>query len=272
MARFVIVLALAAAFTAGCGPSYFGRRISGGQTAQSLSEILLSRRGSDAALSANLTLRIKGRVGNMGMNHRLLGEGVFTADKARASFKKAGLVSALSILAIGDNLTVYLPWNEKAYEGDVVKFIVERGSVPETFHLDPLAFFLPVVKGEVKSFVQSGKHYTIETDLGNGFRGRYILLVATGVMVTSDLIDPSGKVILRKDYERFTDIDGTPMPTVVQFNAPRGGVKGYLRAGRINSKPTIREGAFTIRIPPSIKVEKIGRKDAGDAPQEGASQ
>ena len=261
----VLLTIFAAAAVGGCGEAYWGPAIATGQTAQSLSGILNERRESECAISANLVLVIKGRVGSVNLNHKLSGEGVFEKDRVRVNFKK-GPISALNILAIGDELTVYLPWTEKAYEGDVVKLLTEQGDLPKTFHLDPLTFFAPVIIGKVRQYDPGPKHDIIETDLGQGFWMRYIVLAATGVMVTSDLVDPSDKVILRKNYERVTDVGGIPVASFVSFVAPRSGVKGYLKMSRINLSPTIRESAFTMKIPPEIKVEMIGKKQA-DKPE-----
>ncbi|MBN1808059.1 MAG: hypothetical protein JW909_03260 [Planctomycetes bacterium] len=257
MLRLGMVAGLAACMaTAGCGPEYWGPAIGPGQTAESLAGILESRRGSDQVISSKLTLSIRGRVGKISLSHKLRGTGVFTGDKARAIFKK-GPISALNILAVEDHLTVYLPWNEKAYRGDVVKYLVGKGSVPEGFHLEPLTFFMPVMKGETKLFDAGGKHHVVETDLGGGFRMRYIVLAATGVIIISDFIHPDGTVILRKEYARYMEVDGMPVPKLVKFAAPRGGVRGYLELGKVDLAPKVRNSVFQIRIPEGIQVEEM---------------
>ena len=265
----VLLLAVAAVI-GGCGEAYWGPAIAPDQTAQSLSGILDDRRASELTVSANLTLVIKGRVGSVNLNHKLSGEGVFMKDRARANFKK-GPISALNVLSVGDELTVYLPWTEKAYEGDVVKLLTEQGDLPKAFHLDPLTFFAPVIIGKVRQYDHGPKHDIIDTDLGQGFWMRYIVLASTGVMVTADLIDPEGKVMLRKNYERYTEVNGIPVASLVSFAAPRSGVKGFLRMARINLAPTVRESAFTMKIPPEIKVEVIEKKQAEKSDSESGS-
>ena len=257
MRSFAIIAGcIAASFVFGCAPKYFGPPLAAPQTADTLAALLISRRGSDVEASARLTLRVRGRVGNVKMSHRLTGAGVFTADKARASFKK-GPFSALEILSVGDEITVLLPANDKAYRGDVVKLLQGRGSFPAEFHLDPLTFMFPVVLGRISRFDTGSRHHVLETSLSDGFRMRYIIYAATGVVLTSDLVDPDGRVILRKTYENFAPVADVPVPTLVSFNAPRTGLKGYLRLGKINPAPTIREGAFSIRISPGVEIKEL---------------
>lgn len=254
--------AVLSAMCAGCGSPYLGKPIPPAENALVLAEVLEKEREGIEVLKADLTLKVRGRLEDRGFSHRLKGENaLFTAQKARARFCKAlGLVKALDVAVNPDNITVYLPWNDKAYVGDAMAYLLERKRVPADFTLDPLSLFFPLLQTSPTVVETSKKYYIVECDMGGGFQYRYQHLVYSGLMVRKELLK-DGKPILYFSYERHRETGGKAVPTLVRFGTPQGNLRGWLRAGDFAFNPKIKDRAFSIRLPPGTKVMKIEEKE-----------
>jgi hypothetical protein len=251
---------------AGCGSPYLGKPIEPVDNALALAEVLEKEREGVTSLKADLTLRVKGRIEGRRCSHRVKGDtALFTSDKARARFTKAlGLVKALDVAVTPDNVTIYLPWSEKAYTGDVCTYLREKARVPRGFKLDPLSLFMPLLRASPLLVEKGGKYYSVECDMGNGFLYRYQHYVYSGLMARKELLR-NGEILLYFSYERYAEIDGKAVPTLVRFGAPKGNFRGWMRAGGVEFNPRIKSRAFTIRLPPgteTIEVEKSEEEQA----------
>lgn len=254
--HILLLLPPAVPWLAGCGPAYLGEPIEPVSRAEPLAGVLERQRQSMEGVMAGLTLKVRGRLEGRGFSHRLTGEGVFAGDRARARFRKAGVVKALDVLVKGPEVTVYLPWNEKAYRGNVPDFLITKGEVPEGFYIDPLSVYFPEVEASPILVEKGIKYYVVMCDAGRGFAWRYFHHTFSGLLAKKELLR-DGRVLLYYVYERYKDMDGRAVPTLIRFGAPVSGFKGWMRSGSIRLNPAMKETAFRMRLPEETEVTEI---------------
>lgn len=241
---------------AGCHGSYFGPAIEPVSSVEELTALLEGRRqGVDAVQAAALTLKVKGRLEGRGFSRRLTGEGVFTADKARARFSKV-IIKGLDVLLDGTYIIVYLPWHEKAYRGELLQLLLDKRVVPSGFVLDPLSFFFPLHRGSPRLIEDGRKYYVVESDAGGGFVYRYYHYKPTGALLKKEMWK-AGELLLYFAYDEFADINGRTVPGLLRFGAPASDFRGWLRMRRVALNPTLKETAFRLTLRPGTQIIEL---------------